>query len=470
MEALGKYYFSKVSVAGLERLRIALCAFLLIPYLGHFSDPEIFLSFQGQFFGWVIPPAANSMLLFCLIVGLIFAMLGFQTRGSLAVSTVLHSFFAENGYYPMWGWGSFATLLLITMTLSHSSSKLSLDFYLFPLRRRSLSWVLPIRWLQLQMGVMYLSICLKRLPYPDWRNGQALQGILESRIFSRLAYLDLSPFSKTLEIFNYLGWGLELLGGFALFAGMRGRWIAAMMILLHMTLLLVAPVGQWQTLIILGWLTFFLVSRSEPEALTLKTSQRLISALMVVFSFSLYLLAFFPGQSLNRWLSNHWVGRGLLFSMMDRRPINSVCLFVDEIKGARLESSIYKMDHERCFDSKFYLMDDPVQHAVTRDNIRLFGKSQRLDLNTVFGRRRALQIKERMARSFCALSAPPPEGIQMFVVGVPTKKSSFEDLEWNDYGRWNCQSFKEIERQPENFVEWTQQRKNDVRRWIEKSR
>lgn len=469
MESLEKYYFSYVSTDVLEKIRIVLCLLLLIPYFDHFLDPSLFLSFEGWYFGFRVPDSAAFFLAVVLFVFLTFSLVGFLTRISLIVTAVLHYYFNINGYYPMWGWGLFGCIFIIALIFSNTVSRWSVDYHVFPANRRSHSWIFPLRWFQLQVSLLYLSITIKRLPEESWRQGQALQGILESRIFSRLSAFDLEPYAEVLRFFSNFSWATEFLGCLAIFLGTQARWLAYLLISVHAVVALVAPVGQWQFLMILAWTTFLIKSESAgPETLWVAKIKKPLIYFMFILTAVSYIVGLFSLERVQKALHRNWLGAGLVFSMMDRPPRFSLCLFIDEVKGSRIAGNIYHTDWQRCLGSKFFWEDDLILNATARDFVRVYGKINRRNPHPEVEKLIVGNIQRRVARAFCK-SSHPPEAVQISVLMVPQKKSLGSHFEWKDFGRFRCDTWEPHLETLENEFEHLEKREKSIRDFLDNS-
>ncbi len=215
---------------------------------------------DGQHLVWMLYALVLlSALSFCV---------GFRTRLAGALTLLLHIFFTTVNPETTWSWATLVNSFLLYTVLAPTGRVLSVDAWLRSRRRAPgvgpdpSRWTMeawPMRLLQINVVTMYAVAGWSRIDNPDWLEGKMLFEALNNTLHARWVF-DWRVYQPLLQILSYGTFILEPLATVLLAVRVTRRWIALVLIGMHVSLELLTNVGWWNYIMIGGLLSFLPVN------------------------------------------------------------------------------------------------------------------------------------------------------------------------------------------------------------------
>jgi hypothetical protein len=156
-----------------------------------------------------------------------------------------------------YGWYSKLLPMLIFVLLSRPGSCYSIDSLRGKVKRRRFVSALPIRFLQIEVVMIYVGGAWYRLVNESWLDGEVVYAALTNSTWSRLPHVDWYIFKPLLVVGNYASLFLEVVAPIALWIPTIGPITALGLIILHAALEISTTVGWWQ-IVMMSAVTVFL--------------------------------------------------------------------------------------------------------------------------------------------------------------------------------------------------------------------
>ena len=189
----------------------------------------------------------------CLTVGLATRLSGLLAAAGMAV-------LGSSGHFHSWGWTTVMPVLLLVVALSPAGNGWSVDAWWAARKGKVLPLVAPrwtLRLLQVHVAVVYLAASWHRCNDRGWIEGEMVYAAFANGMYTRLPYVDPTPFKPIFTVLTYATELLEVTAPFLLWIRRtRVIWVFALMGL-HVGLEAAAIVGWWQPMMIV-LLTVFL--------------------------------------------------------------------------------------------------------------------------------------------------------------------------------------------------------------------
>ncbi len=263
LKKFDEYLFKEVSAVPVVILRIGFGLIFLLHYLTVLPNFETI--FSTQHLGGVafdLPEAISFLYtpsLILLFLGAIGMIIGLFTNFSIFIVLLIHSFFLLTSPTNFWGWGFMIRHYLIFLLFTSSGRFFSLDARrknkILPLKEWKVS-ALPIRFIQVQICLVYLISSWNRLDSPEWKEGYALVLALNHGVFTRLNYGDFFNLQKLFSGISVITFYIEWIASGLILYGRYAKYLALILISLHLTLELTTTIQYWQHVMILTLLFF----------------------------------------------------------------------------------------------------------------------------------------------------------------------------------------------------------------------
>lgn len=450
---MNDYFFSRIKSQHLEWLRILIYGSLLVNYLDFLWDLPFTMQFQWYLFAQKMPLSLNYPMYFLLLLSLACATLGFLTRVSGALFLALHIFYGTQANYPFWGWQLFAQYASLMLIFSHCTWRYSVDYYLFPQHRSYSSSIFSMRFYQMQIALLYFVVIMRREGSPDWwLEGRAVQDILQSQIFSRVAELDFSPYAHMLKFLNYGSLALEIVGAGLIFLPRRlARYAALGLIGMHFGLFCVSKLGAWQALLIAGNLTFLFPLRKVPPLQTKWPPLKKIGAKIAVggllgWTLSLYILAL-PNNPMTGHIHAHY-SQNLLtatlgLDVMSGSPHQAICVFADEIDSqGKVLKNLYQPNSEKCPTPSLKEPNLTIEQFAYKMRLKIWRTQTIFAEDVRLGLSYKVFFEKKLAYPFCALASPGAKiRLASFLINTSQRQSPHETF-------FDCRTLQLIEIKP----------------------
>lgn len=187
---------------------------------------------------------------------------GLLTRTSGFTALALHQFFWTLNRDTAWGWAMMISGLGLYVVLSRAGRHFSVDAWWRTRRRgrpaepppwRAPAW--PLRLVQINVCTMYAVAGLSRLDNYDWHEGRMLTEALTNLLYARFN-VDWTPLDPVLRALTYVVFVLEPAAPILLWVRPVAKWIALMLIGMHVGLELLTDIGWWNYVMIGALLSF----------------------------------------------------------------------------------------------------------------------------------------------------------------------------------------------------------------------
>lgn len=250
--SLNAFFYEREVPYGLAAVRMAICGVLFAVMLPRWFHAREFYSRDGApaplADGYGLPemlPVFSGEVVVVLVTALVFclftAAIGWQTRLSLAIATLVYPYLnLLDSLSSLTKHSVIATHLLFLLTLSNCGAVWSVDAWL---RRRHttvtrsdlLSPLWPQRLMQLLIGIVYFGAAITKFQTPAYFNGDQLRQWMLSNYNHHNPlgeYLSLYPW--TLIVMAYVAIVWELAFVFLCWSGWSRVWVLALGVCFHL--------------------------------------------------------------------------------------------------------------------------------------------------------------------------------------------------------------------------------------------
>jgi vitamin K-dependent gamma-carboxylase-like protein len=118
------------------------------------------------------------------------------------------------------------------------------------------SVIAPLRLIQFQIALVYLSTGLWKLHSPLWRDGSALHYVLNTNVFHRFPYALPVSFEPVLTLATYATLLWELSFAFLVLYGPTRRLALAAGVLVHLGMMTAIEIGPFSLVMLAGYVAF----------------------------------------------------------------------------------------------------------------------------------------------------------------------------------------------------------------------